>query len=79
MPPCPPPKRPVVGSETPYHCVHPEPPSCPPGEAQCVCSLSASLPLAQRFSAKACGGGGSPPPTSIRLPSALAFLFIFLV
>lgn len=81
MPTCPPPKRPVVGSETPPpQSLHSSgAPFLPPGEAQTVCSLRASLPPTQRFSAKACGGGESPPPTSIGLPRALAFLFIFLL
>ena len=40
MPTCPPPKRPVVGSETPpSRCIHPEPPSCPQGRHR-LCAAS---------------------------------------
>lgn len=66
------------GHERPNHCTHYEPPFCPWG-AYFGCSLRAPLPPAQRFSAKACGGGGKPSPCLRVSPMPLAFLFIFLM
>lgn len=66
------------GHERPNHCILVSPLPAP-REAYYGCSLKAPLPPAQRFSAKACGGGGKPSPCLHVSPMPLAFLFIFLM